>query len=278
MPDRAFSTLEEAIMDELAVYQFLTATQLLRLGVTRDRKRVYAALRLLRNRKPKVVACIEFGALPGHGTLSALYALTPTGAEILEERYRHTLSVPAHKRVNTFKNDYFHRIGSVDFHIATRQWATMHDMSVDFYHTYFDPVPGGGRGTKLARKTRVRFGDRQFEPDAIFALKDGTGRARLFVYELYVGQRTRRVVEQLTTHLYAMGEDAIEETYQATNAARHLVVFDDRKNLELITRRLRDHHWFVEANKYFFLSTSDAVQADWNASWQRFDGTPATLF
>lgn len=278
MPEKAFSALEEAIMDELAVYQFLTAKQLLTLGVTRDRKRVYEALRALRSRKPKVVEQIEFGALPKIGTLSALYALTPRGAEILQERYRRSHSVPVHKRVDTFKNQYFHRVATVDFHIATRQWADIHDQQVDFFYTYFDPVPGGGRGVKLTRKTRVTFGNRWFEPDAIFALKDARGTQRIFVYELYLGQRTQRVVEQLETHVDASYEDAVEETYQATGAVRHLVVFDAPANLELAQRRMRVHSHFTEVEEFFFLSTNDATQIDWKGCWQRFDGTPATLF
>ncbi len=278
MSEKPFTTLETAILDQLATYQFLTALQLITLGVNRDRKRIYTALAELRRRRPEVVRHLEFGSIPGRGRLADLYALTPHGADVISELYRGSVQVPVHKRVDTFKNDYWHRVWCVDFHIAARAWAASNNQKTDFFYTYYDPGIGGGRGKKAQKKTRIAYGKNFFEPDAIFQFTDEAGTARLFVYELYVGTRTKRVEDQLRAHLYAMGEDAVETAYEVSGAARHLVVFDDQSRLDLACNRLRDHPWFTDANEVFFLSTRDNVKEDFLGAWQRFDGEVVKLF
>ena len=271
------SATEDAILDALARYQFLTAPQLLGLRVTSDRSHLYAALAKLKRRRPPAVASLSFGSIPGRGRLADINLLTPPGARLIEERERDTCQVLVHKRPSVFRNDYDHRVGCVGFHIALERWAGENGQQIDFFDTYYDPVSGGGRGIKTAPKTRIPYSGGAIVPDAVFALIGADGVTRLCVYELYCGRRTKRVEDQLRAYFQALEEDAIEERYHYDNAARILLVFADQTALDLVRDRLANHPKLATVNECFYLATRAASEADVRKCWTRFDGEAVAL-
>lgn len=251
----------------------------MRLGIKRDRSDMNKVVTRLRNRRPKLVASLHFGVHPVTGKIAPMHALTPKGGSFVEENIWEEGTVPVHKHLTLFAHDRNHRELTIDFHLAVRAWASQHENQVDFFHTYYDPGEGGGRGVLSKKKTRIAYSNgRWIEPDAIFSLTDDDGTQRLFVYELYLGKKANYVVKKLRHHFEAMDENAVEDAYQKESAARFLIVFDTDDELGRIQERLRTHPFVEENPEFFFLSTRERSAADFLDGWQRFDGEPARLF
>jgi hypothetical protein len=176
------TTIEHAILVCLARYRFLTAPQLLRLGVSPSRRYLYKALQRLYARRPRVLRTIVFGVHIEKGHLPALYYLTPAGSQLLAEAEREEpVAVP--ERVHRFTNDYFHRVNTIDCHIAIRQWAQLADSTVDFFHSYFD------HSVERRPRTHVTLPKRSIIPDAIFRLKGPDRQERLFLLKCTIGAK-----------------------------------------------------------------------------------------
>ena len=77
------SQTEGKILEAVAHYRFLTAHQLMRLGVTSDKTHLYDKLRTLKTRRPALLHELRFGPEPGLGRLASIYFLTEHGAAAL---------------------------------------------------------------------------------------------------------------------------------------------------------------------------------------------------
>jgi hypothetical protein len=174
--------------------------------VTSSRRYLYRILQRLSARHPRVIRSRAFGVHAEKGHLPALYYLTPAGAKLLGEANRdEPVAVP--ERVHRFANDYFHRINTVDCHIAIGQWAAGTRSTIEFFDTYFD------HSTGRKPRTQVALPRGYVIPDAVFRLIAPDGKARLFALEMYNGRETHRVERQLARYQIALEHEAIEDAY-----------------------------------------------------------------
>ncbi len=268
---------EEAIFAALATFRYVTAYQLMRLGVTKAKPHLYETLRSLKIRKPAVIKELDFGTLVRHGRLPRIYALTPYGAEILQEARADGSVVDAPKRVRIFNTDYFHRVNCVDFHIALHVWARDSGAHIDFYDTYYDPMAEAGGGY-LRQKTQLRLKNGVIVPDALFAFTTGDGTKRLYALEMYNGRKTLRVEKQLALYVVTINEEAIERAFSYDHAVRILCIFDDPEGLRLVGERVRQQNTLGSDADYFFTKTLDEVRVNFLDDWGTFDGERLPLF
>ena len=77
MGSYVFRRTELSVLEALAVYRFLTAKQLLRIGVTPSRSHLYDVLRTLALRRPKLVHELDFGVEPEVGRLDRIFRAHP---------------------------------------------------------------------------------------------------------------------------------------------------------------------------------------------------------
>jgi hypothetical protein len=104
--ERVTST-ELAILDALATYRFLTPAQMLRLGFTRSRRHLYAAIHNIWQRESPLIGALDFGVLPQRGRLPRIHYLLRRGALYLAEAHRSSEPVSCPSRVRVFRTDYF---------------------------------------------------------------------------------------------------------------------------------------------------------------------------
>jgi hypothetical protein len=251
-----------AILESLSVYRFLTPQQMMRVGVTKNIRHLYATLGALMLRRPRLIEALDFGALPGRGRLPVLYFLTPAGAELHAEAAREE-PVPVPKRVRQFANDYDHRRHTVDLHIAARTWAQEHAATVDYVHTYFE-----SDGTH--QKTRVMLPTgRVIVPDLIFSLTTPDGIQRLFAAEMYNRKETGRVLLRLLAYRGALDAHAIERAYgYARGLVRILCVFEDERAMALVLERLRASGEFRAIAPHYFFKTLSELYDDFFHGWR----------
>ena len=259
--DGGLTTIEHAIFTALARYRFLTAPQLLRIGVSSSRRYLYKSLHRLAARRPHILRSIAFGVHAEKGHLPALYYLTPAGSQLLAEADREE-SVPVPERVHRFANDYFHRVNTIDCHIAVCLWATRASNTIEFFHTYFD------HSDSRKPRTQVRLSKGFIVPDAVFRLVDPSGQARLFALEMYNRRETHRVEQQVARYLRALKHEAIEEAYHHPAALRVLCVFDEPPALDLVLERLTRQPDFQSFAAQFFFKTLPGLSADFFSGWR----------
>ena len=280
---RALTETEFRILDGLRVYRYLTAKQMLRLGVTKNQARLYAVLRGLTEGKRPCVGVMRHGVLPGHGRLPHCHYLTRKGAALLAEALQtDPAEIPYPKSAAPIRTHYFHRLHCIDVEISVRLWAAANGVTVDYYHAYFD-VSGANRSKGKAPRrslTKIDLKDGTgIIPDAVFQLSWPTGEVRLFVLEVYNQNRTKRMHDKLAEYRYALGEGAINRQFDYPHAPRILAVFENERFLDLTRTRMAESGAFgKDFASFFFLATLSQVEDDFQSGWATAIGSPTPLF
>lgn len=144
---------EAGVLNALRIYRYLTAGQMLRVGVCRDQAHLYAVLRDLSAGKRPIIGKLAHGLLPGVGRLPNLFYLTEQGAKLLAAAEDTDLSAISYPHgVVLIRNHFQHRLNSIDCEIAIRQWTEQNDAALDYYYQYFN-VTGANRSKT---KDRIR--------------------------------------------------------------------------------------------------------------------------
>jgi len=270
---RSLTETEFRILKALRVYRYLTAKQLIRLGVTKNQSRLYAVLRGLTGGNRPFVGAMKHGVLPGHGRLPHSHYLTRKGAQLLADALQiDPAEVPYPKSAAPIRTHFFHRLHCIDCEISVRLWAKAEDVTIDFYHSYFD-VTGANRGRALGprralTKIDLKHGN-AIIPDAVFQLTWPTGECRLFVMEVYNQNRTKRMHDKLAEYRYAIGEGAINKQFNYEHAPRILAIFENENFLNLTQKRMKKSGAFTpDFAPFFFLGTLEGLAAGFQHDWK----------
>lgn len=268
---------ELAVCHALADFRFLTADQMMRLGVTKAKRHLYATLQKHNTHKRPLIGKLDFGVLPTKGRLPIIYYLTQRGANLLLEEGRNEWTLNFPKRVTLFHKDYFHRRASVDFQISTVLWIKANNARLRLFDTYYDRTDGK-KG--LQPKTTINFKNGQFTPDAIFNIVTPDETERLCAFELHMGRHVSRLEKQIDVYLKAIQVSAIETSYNYPQAVRVLVVFEQERLIETFQKHMMKRNLPDSLATRFFLKSLDEVKADFFNNWHKFDPAkpPAPLF
>lgn len=219
-------------LESLAKYKYLTASQMVRLGVKSHRNNIYPALQPLQEGKRPLIDKISFGIVPKVGRLEAVYYLTAKGADFLtDELGFESDSVRFPKNLSSFfHRDYFHRIETIDFHIVLEQWAEYSSYSISVSDFYFDMEGSNRSKTKSQRltpKTKVVIDDKGsfLVTDAVFKIETPSSN-HLFLIEIHNGKDTKRLLSQIDKHQKALYKGAPSIKYGFDKANRVAIVFE----------------------------------------------------
>lgn len=277
------SPIQERILLNIGRYKFLVSKQMQKLIGNKNIQTIYNDLRTLKERG--FVNCVVYGGVTKSGTMHKLYYLTAKGAKVVAEIMRVGLDkVKYPKSTNTLvKNDYFHRIFTIDAMISFDLWTEDFDRDVLFFDVYFDKVGsqrGGSVGT-LQTKTRIKIGeDSYIDPDGIFAYRTIQGD-KLFVLEVANGVDTKRIVKQLKNVVFASYEGIISEKYGVKTTPKVLLIFEHESTLQAVVSRVANDEYlnrFEELKNYVFISTHAQVSQDWRDSWRNIEGEATRPF
>jgi hypothetical protein len=271
------------VLEHLHTFRFLTVPQMLRLGIATNKYTLSRYLTRLSGGSRPFTAWTDFGNLPNIGRLPRIHYLLKRGAKALAEVWRvdeREINYP--RGVRIFSRDYFHRVNTVDLHIALRNFVEKNGLETDFFHTYFDHI-GVNRSNDPQRKkrqtlTRVPLGEGYLIPDVIFGVTDTTGKPWICTAEIYRGFATGRVHQQLEKHLYALQEQSISKAYAYPRAVRILVVCENDNAMAAATKRVREDRLFAEAEAFFLFSALPRIQVDFAGDWFHFSGQRGNIF
>lgn len=163
------------------------------------------------------------------------------------------------KATNTLvKNDFLHRIHTLDLMIAYNKWIDTAGHHKLFFDVYFD-TNGSQRDQKngaLRSKTRIEMGNQGFiDPDGIFAFEQ-QDMCRVFVLEMANGFDTRRIVEQIRKNLMASYNGLVGDKYGLPHTATLLVVVEYDTMLKNVLQRVKEEMFlqkFDGLERYIFL-------------------------
>lgn len=266
-----FTPQQTAILSSIAKYKYLTVNHFKALKIGSSDRLIRDNLKILRDRK--LTEKMSFGTIPIKGRFQDLHFLTERGAKMLIESLDLEPEEVKHpSRASTFfKNDYLHRVSTIDLMISFNQWAEKNGYTIDLFDTYFDKV-GSQRATETGVQSKTRFdlpNGKNISPDAVIKY-EANGKNYLFCLEVYNGKDTKRVIEQIRKLTYATFEGIPSKKYNHNKANRNLILFefDDYKNYA-IDRIKKDPYLsqFEGLEKVFFFSSIEAQKVNFGANW-----------
>lgn len=217
--------VQTRILEALHRYKFLTNSQMAQLDIgnlqfirTSTKK-----LSSLPSTKKPFVGVIKFPITARSGRIENAFYLTEYGAEVLAD----ILSIDYEeldfqKVTSVYHRDYWHRKYTIDFHIwLTQALENSEKVEIGVFDRYFDKTganrkKGQKHGT-LRAKTRVDFPgeDLYIIPDVNFTIESKTDSEKraLFCFEMTNGRNTKRILNQIYKHTFAMQHGAMAEKY-----------------------------------------------------------------
>lgn len=271
---RFLNKSETSLLESLALYKFLTNPQIEALGVKKGAPNVRTFTKQFMDKYPGIIERVSMGLQAQAGRIPHLYYLTPKGAQFVEETLEidpENIKHPAPNAVAGFR-DFAHRVSTIDFFISLRKWAEAQGFEVLFTDAYFDKT-GANRGTeKLRAKTKIDVGAGYIIPDGM-AMIETNERKHLFALEVYNGQDTKRVIEQLEKHRVAISDGSPSMKYGFDRGNFVAVVFDSAESKNAVIKRMRENSNFQNFKDYFkFRAIADFKESFYD-DWELFDGS-----
>ena len=269
------------ILEALAVYKFLTVSQMTELGLAGEKQRtgyLNSVLVQLRERKRKAtIGCHKHARMSGR---EYVYFLTEWGVQDLVLNGWNGDEIKRPVGVNPYVRDYNHRKHSIDLQIKLNEWVEAHDVELDFYDAYYD-YKGNARKASLQSKTTIIAGRnpiRKITPDAIFMVSREE-RAILYAFELDMGRDVKKVLRQIIGHKLALESGAVASHYDLE--LPHVVpfVFKHPTTMRSTMERLRLSKAVTsDFYPYFLFATYEEAITSNMTSWRDCTGTPKPLF
>ena len=250
--EQVITNIQGNVLEALAKYKFLTLTQMLLLDVgTIQYKYLWEQVKSLRDRKRALVGAHRFDSpYPRKGRVEDLYYLTNQGRHALKEElfFKGSIKIPTNK-TPAYK-DYTHRKYTIDFQIALHKWAKKAGFNVPFFHTYFDMI-GSKKEKNLRAKTRIALDTDFFIPDAMFQL-ESEHKERFYLFEMYNGKDSKRVIKQLHKHARAMTQRYTHQQFGLDHSRSYsiILVFEFESTKKAVIEKAR-REISKDGNSYF---------------------------
>ncbi len=179
------------------------------LGIASDVSYIRKKAKDLRSQHKPLVGVRRFPNDPNRGGTENFYFLTKHGEIWVKEEFnieeRDILYLPSAKAKFGL---YRHRKYTILFQILLDKRALSNGMTVTFFYRDFDKQGNNRSDKNLESLTKIPLVDTDFFiPDGIFQL-EGTPTVQgkeLYLFEMYNGESTKRVVQQLKKHGQAIG-------------------------------------------------------------------------
>lgn len=266
------TTLQSNILIQLARYKFLTVSQLYRLGLSKDISWIRTQARELSQAGQPLIDRINFNITPHKGKVENIYFLTKKGKEALIEgmnKEEKSIKVPIGNPTNIYK-DYTHRKNTIDFQIEAYLWAETQERGtyIDFFDCYFDKIGNNRTAGNLQAKNKIALeGDDYIIPDAVFLLET-EHRPYLFLFEMYDGRDTKRVIDQVTKHVKAIELGTPSDKYNHPYAHRVILLFEFEEMKNAFLSRTHKDSYFDNVSVCFKCKSIEAMQKDFFGGWK----------
>lgn len=285
---KIISNKQTELLYLLSKYKFLSVSQFYMLGFCENSKTIYDHLAKAKRITRPFIDELKFGIIPKIGALESVYYLTKRGVSVLEDLNidPDTIRYPKGSVVYSTQ-DYSHRKSTINFHILLEKWVEQNNFKINFIDFYFDKAGNNRRGktggtlkalTRILIDTDEKTGKELYIlPDAVFSINDGN-TDRLYLFEMVNGKDTKRVLEQITRHQYAINKGTPTEKYEHKHANRVILLFEQEATKNAVIKRANELNDYSSYKAHFLLKTCEELQQDFFNNWQNFDGQRVNLY
>lgn len=272
------TSIQGNVLEGLARYKFLTMSQMLSLDIgTVHYQYLHRQIASLRDRIKPLVGCHNFKTpQPRKGKVESMYFLTKKGKLSLIHDLmipEEEIKIPIGKTV-AYK-DYLHRKSTIDFQIALDKWANDRGYHVPFFDTYFDKTGNNRVSRNLKAKTRIALSENDyFIPDGAFKVFDTENEQRFYLFEMYNGKDSARIVRQMHKHAQSMTFRCTHRKYsiEENKSYKVVLVFQFESIMQAVIERVQKDPAFTYIKQYFICKTiEDVREKDFN-EWVNTSG------
>ncbi len=262
----------------LATYKFLTTGQLLVLGIMSERANLNKQISELRLWRNPLIGSVTFGVHPTFWKLESVHYLTQHGVNLISERMDAD-AVIRHPKTGTvlFGQDYFHRISTIDVHIAMKEQSAWKGFELLFFLTYFDQVTSGKKNGYRAESS-IKISENEYLIADGIAMLQTPKRKELYAIEVFNGNNTNRVHLSLLQHLKALSVGQPSKQFKLNYGSRVLCVFETESNMRSVMKRLNEDERFKKSKPYFLFNTLEEMKTNIFDGWLLFGGEKVNLF
>lgn len=262
----------------LSTFRFLTAKQMVRLGVAKSEPvvRNHVIERLSRHKVKPFIRSHKMGSF-----LPYIHYMTQYGAEKLAEVYKYPIEEFKYPigRVQFSPMFAKHRFAQVDFHIGLRQWALWRgDINVLFSDMDFDGT-GSRKGGNFVRQTSITLPDDPIPitPDGIFGI-EVNGTPLLYALEVHRTTQTKFAAIQIQRYMSVLERGAIGYKYGIQASPFVCSVHTLPNVLKGVKSQLMKTPEFEAFYPAFVFNTAEQLDKDFSEGWHFADGKPANPF
>jgi len=245
--------VQERILKALARYKYLTASQIVDLGIcnlTTARQYISALQKYKLTKKAIYSQPATINAKTVNIRLEGLNFLDIAGVKLLKDNFDlENIKYPQKYKLS-FSNDYFHRIFMISSCIAFDKWIINTNQEgfflIDFHNS----------------ETTVKITDTlTVKPDIII---DYNGTK--CIVEVWAGIEKEYIVNQLSKFYKAVASKKINEHLKYDRGIRILNIFKDKPTLERVRQALKTDTYFDKANAkgLFMFATLEDIKADFD--------------
>lgn len=267
---------ESDVLVSLAKYKFLCSSQFTQLGLYKNKGDVTNLLKSMAEQKKPLIGVIKFPTDPTIGKLEYIYYLTKFGEKVLLEDLDYPKekikAIAKTKPIST--KDYFHRKSTIDFHIALNQWLQSNNGEIKFINYYFDKL---GTIRNKDHKSVIEI-NRFYLKDGKSFIPDISTKFRvnnesyIFLFEQHNGKDSKRLIEQLHTHLLAISQDVVSKKFNFYKPNRVAIICEEKSVKDAVIQRLQKTDIFNNFYNFFIFKTNDELKENFFNNWTLING------
>ncbi len=276
-----------AVLESLAIYKFLTRTQLAKLNIEKYNSAFSKHIKpMVDSNFIGLIDATNYGI--GH-----IYYLKRKGAIFIAGEQKKELSQINYciNKPELSPQTLFHRTGAIDCQIELYGTCKDEDVNVLFYDRDIETLGNIKRDNNLTRKTRIPINDRKhLEPDAIFMLDTPKGK-KLYCLEYEHKDYTKKSFQKALSHVRALNMKSPSKKYGHNKAHRTLFIYHNKATMESVMKQLNESissidSWFlfksydeVNSGGHFKNSVFQKTEKkNFFASWQQCNGERISLY
>ncbi len=277
LPENPHRTLEA-----LAIYRYLTSQQISDLGLatTPTVVRDHILKSHLKKGRSPLVKSKDFGLWPGYGKLPHIHYMTPEGANYLADYSGVDVDEIRYPKGGVqYRADFFHRLSTIDCHIALRKWAAANDLKVNFSHLYFDKTGSQrGSGPKQVSDARLDLGNGGFIVPDIVTCFNREDYILPLVLEVHRHPDTKEIAQQLQRNATAIYAGAMAAKYDLPINNLVLSVHEKPEVMKRVMTLLMQIPNFENYIDGFLFNTVEQVKTDITQGWAYANMKPTLIF
>ena len=267
---RTFSVTELNILEALAQFQYLTTSQMVRLGISKSRKTIYPHLARLSKQHRPAIGRVHYTVSPINGRPESTVYLTRDGVKwLIESGYEpEAIKYPKQTTVN-FASDYRHRLWTVDFFVSVKNWADRSQYELGALEYYFQQsatnrTNKGGRSLAVTRIDIDLEGVSYIMPDGIGLVERENTSPVFIFFEQHNGKDTKRFLQQVHGHVLAIREGIPAIKYGVKHAGQYVsnrvfCCFEHESCMQASMHRLAKSEHFRPYLRFFYFRTTKSI-------------------